>query len=107
MEETFVCPKCKSLLQTHLNFCPTCGESLHAKELSNTLTQQIIMYLGSILLAPFGLIWAIKYLRTTNKTSKRIGIIIIVLTILSFSFTIWIFLEVVKSYSSLIQTYNF
>ena len=40
------------------------------------------IYVGSILLAPLGLVWGIRYLRQSDQKSKIIGIVAIVLTLL-------------------------
>ena len=48
-------------------------------------------YIGSLLLPPLGYWWGIKYLRQTDAASKRIGILCMVITTLSFIVTsIWI-----------------
>jgi hypothetical protein len=48
-------------------------------------------YIGSILLPPLGFWWGIKYLKQNDAVSKRIGIITMVLTTISFIITsIWI-----------------
>lgn len=47
-------------------------------------------YAGSVLLPPLGFWWGIKYLKQTDAISKRIGIISMVLTAISFIATsIW------------------
>ncbi len=48
-------------------------------------------YAGSLLLPPLGFWWGWKYLKQPDAASKRIGIISIVLTAISFIVTsIWI-----------------
>jgi hypothetical protein len=41
------------------------------------------LYIKSILIPPFGILWAIKYLRQDSGKSKIVGIIAIVLTLTS------------------------
>lgn len=48
-------------------------------------------YIGSIALPPLGFWWGIKYLKQADAVSKRIGIVAMVLTAISFIITsIWI-----------------
>ena len=48
-------------------------------------------YAGSILLPPLGFWWGIKYLKQPDAVSKRIGIVSMVLTTISFIITsVWL-----------------
>jgi len=85
MEPT--CPKCHSVVDPTDFFCSTCGKKLKAKPLSTSLLTEILYYFGSVLLPPLGIWWGIKYLFQPGAASKRIGIISIVLTIVSFTLT--------------------
>ncbi len=44
-------------------------------------------YVGSLLLPPLGFWWGIKYLKQTDAASKRIGILCMVFTTISFIVT--------------------
>jgi len=81
------CPQCHVVVRPTDFFCYNCGKSLHAKLLSTSLTTEIMYYAGSILLPPLGFWWGIKYLKQSDAASKRIGIITMVLTTISFIFT--------------------
>jgi hypothetical protein len=86
-----VCPQCHVVVRPTDFFCYNCGKSLKAKPLSTSLTTEIMYYIGSILLPPLGFWWGIKYLKQPDAASKRIGIITMVLTTISFIVTsIWI-----------------
>ncbi|OGM11924.1 hypothetical protein A2Z22_01680 [Candidatus Woesebacteria bacterium RBG_16_34_12] len=45
--------------------------------------QQLLVYLESIFLPPYGIVIGIRYLRQKENKSKIVGIIAVVLTILS------------------------
>lgn len=85
MEPT--CPQCHVVVQPTDFFCANCGKSLKAKPLSTSLTTEIMYYIGSIALPPLGFWWGIKYLKQGDAVSKRIGIISMVLTAISFILT--------------------
>jgi len=59
------------------------------KFLSTTWLTQTGLYLLSVFLPPFGLWPGIKYLRNTDAHVRRVGLIVVVLTILSFVVSSW------------------
>lgn len=81
MNDPLVCPSCHVEVRATDYFCYNCGKNLKPKPLSTSLTQQILIYLGSVLLPPLGLVWGIRYLRQKDETSKVAGIISIILTV--------------------------
>ncbi|HJX46005.1 MAG TPA: hypothetical protein VJ399_02465, partial [Patescibacteria group bacterium] len=60
-----------------------CGKNLKPEPPSTSLTRQIVIYLESFFLPPYGIVIGIRYLRQGDSKSKTVGIISIVLTILS------------------------
>jgi hypothetical protein len=56
---------------------------------STSVSRQIIVYLISFFLAPLGLWYAWKYLKQEDQTSKIIGAVAIVLTLVAVALTIW------------------
>jgi len=60
------------------------------EELNTTGAKQIVIYLVSFFLPPFGLGWGFKYLKSNNKKAKKIGMVSILLTIISLILTFWI-----------------
>jgi hypothetical protein len=60
------------------------------EELNTTGAKQIVIYLVSFFLPPFGLWWGFKYLRGNNEKAKKIGIAAILLTIISLTLAFWI-----------------
>ncbi len=88
MEPT--CPKCHAKVELTDLFCATCGTNLKKAPLSTSLLTELMYYAGSILLPPLGIWWGIKYFKQGDPASKRIGMISIILTTLSFIITsIW------------------
>lgn len=79
----FLCPICQYKIQSDWYFCPNCGKNLKEAPLDVSIGKQILIYLVSFFLAPLGLGWGLKYVRSTDKKVKTVGIISIVLTVLS------------------------
>jgi hypothetical protein len=77
------CPKCNAEASEAAYFCYNCGQVLKARPESTSVSRQILIYLISFFLAPFGLAFAFKYLSQPNKKSKTIGIICIILTVVA------------------------
>lgn len=57
---------------------------------STTVAKQILIYLVSFFLPPFGLGWGFKYLKSKDEKAQKIGLIAILLTIISLILTFWI-----------------
>ncbi len=83
MENSVKCPVCHIEVKPTDYFCFNCGKNLKPKPPSTLLTQQLLVYLESIFLPPYGIFIGIRYLRQKENKSKVVGIIAIVLTILS------------------------
>lgn len=81
---------CHALISQTENFCPHCGAELKESPLSISAKRQAFIYLISFFLAPFGLGYAFKYLKQSNLQARRIGIIVIILTVLAIALMIWV-----------------
>lgn len=77
------CPKCKTGVSETAYFCYNCGQFLKSRPEDISIQKQIIIYLVSFFLAPFGLGYAFKYLKQPDKKSKTIGMISLILTVLA------------------------
>lgn len=77
------CPFCQFEVKTQDAYCPHCGKKIREVPLSSSIGKQIMIYMLSFILPPFGLWPAFKYLRQKDTKLKLIGIIAIVLTFLS------------------------
>ena len=94
------CPKCKAEVSEMACFCSNCGYSLKFRPVDTSILKQILIYFVSFFLAPFGLGYAFKYLKQSDKKSKMIGMISLVLTF----FAIITVISIVKEYVR--QTYD-
>lgn len=77
------CPSCHAAVLSAAYFCSQCGKKLKEPPLSTSPTKQIVVYLVSFFLAPFGLGYAFKYLKQPNAKARMIGIVALILTILA------------------------
>lgn len=77
------CPKCKAEVSETAYFCSNCGRSLKSRPEDISILKQILVYFISFFLAPFGLGYAFKYLKQSDKKSKTIGTISLILTALA------------------------
>lgn len=84
------CPKCKAAVSPEAYFCQNCGQVLKAKPADTGIPKQILVYLVSFFLAPFGLGFAFQYLKQPDRKSRIIGIISVSLTILAIFSTIFL-----------------
>ena len=83
-----VCPKCRAPVAAAVNFCPQCGTKLKEPLVSTSIGRQVFIYFISFFLAPFGLGFAFKYLRQSDPRARKIGVVVIILTILAIALTI-------------------
>lgn len=83
MEDTLKCPSCHIDVKQSDYFCFNCGKNLKPKPPSTTLMRQLVVYLESIFLPPYGILVGLRYLRQKENKSKVIGVLAIVLTIIS------------------------
>jgi len=65
-------------------------------------------YAGSILLPPLGFWWGIKYLKQSDAAGKRIGIVSMVLTAISFILTSIVAVDYINKITAQVgsQLYN-
>jgi len=92
-----ICSICHQPVQIEWYFCPNCGKKLKEKSLSTTWFAQIGLYCLSVFLPPLGLWPGIKYLRSIDAPARRVGFIVVVLTILSLIISIWFFNKVLNN----------
>jgi hypothetical protein len=100
MENPLECPVCHLEVRPTDYFCFNCGKNLRPKPLSTSLNRQIIIYLESFFLPPYGLIIGVRYLKQNDNSSKIVGTVAIILTVLS----ILIFVKVTHDLIAVINT---
>ncbi len=99
-----ICPACQTLNDPANKFCSNCGKQLKEAALSTTPSKQVVIYLISFFLAPLGLWWALKYIRSSNLKAKKIGWVCIILTVLSILLSIAIVGSIDGSVNSQLNT---
>lgn len=104
MNEISECSSCKYVLQSAWYFCPNCGKQFKESPLVISIPKQIVIYGVSFFLAPFGLSWGLKYVRSKDRKVKIVGIISIVLTILSVTLLIVSFKYVMDQYAATLNS---
>lgn len=87
MDGIVSCPSCHQPIEPIDYFCPKCGKKLRSRPLSTSFSSQIVLYLKTLLLPPFGLIWGYRYLHQPDTSSKLIGLITIIITVVE---TVWL-----------------
>lgn len=91
MDQSPSCSRCHSEVRSTDYYCFNCGNNLKPTPPGIDIVSQIILYSKSILLPPFGILWAMKYLKQSNNKSRVIGIAAIILTLISFIVTVKVF----------------
>ncbi|MBN1463883.1 MAG: hypothetical protein JW922_09460 [Paludibacteraceae bacterium] len=69
-------------LENDANFCSNCGIKVKNRNTQLSNRKKMIIYLGSMVLAPFSLYWFFKYFRDENN--KKVAYISLSITILAF-----------------------
>jgi hypothetical protein len=82
-QQSAICPKCHTQVRTSDYFCFNCGTNLKPVPPSTSAQAQIILYLKSILLPPFGVYWSIAYFKQKDAKSKAVGFIAIAVTLVA------------------------
>ena len=82
------CKECGHEISDEALACPNCGKPQRDKVPSVSLSRQITVYSVSLFLPPFGFWYAWKYLKQSDYTSKIIGLMATILTIISTIITI-------------------
>ena len=97
------CPTCKASTKPEWYFCPQCGKVLQEKPIHLTAGKQLLIYLVSFFLAPFGLVWGIKYVRNKDRKVKVVGIICIFLTIFALTITVGAYSVIMGKYTRMLN----
>lgn len=101
--ENISCSLCHTQLLLTWYYCPNCGKIIKEKPLEISLTKQITIYFVSFFLAPLGLGWGFKYVKSSDTKVRTIGIISIALTIISIAIMFFVFKGVIDQYAKIIN----
>lgn len=112
-----MCFVCHKNVLPEYYFCPNCGNNLHPTPLSTSIESQILLYSFSLILPMICFLFVtkwkgLKYLRSKDQKTKRIGIIACVILAVSFilaiySVTVWTQNFVQSSLDSINTDFNF
>jgi hypothetical protein len=103
MENTSFCPACQFKTESDWFFCPSCAKELKEKVPVISISKQILIYGVSFFLAPLGLGWGLKYIKSTDQKTKKVGIISIVLTVASIILMIMASKNFIDQYSKILN----
>ena len=103
MDEIMSCPVCHQPVKTTDYFCSNCGKKLKSKPPSTSIPSQIILYIKTLLLPPFGLFWGYRYLRQPDTKSKLIGLFTIIITIVE---VVWLTQITINTINTVNQQIN-
>lgn len=92
------CPRCNKPITAEANYCSYCGRPLKDAVLSTSLSRQIVIYLISFFLAPFGLGYVWKYFKQGDAKSKEIALIALILTVVAIMVMFWTTSAFMSSY---------
>ena len=101
------CPSCNAAITLKANFCSQCGKQIKEPPFSISIVKLLLVYFVSFFLAPFGLGYAFKYLRLSDKRAKRIGTMAIVLTILGITVVVLTASTFMDSFYGSLDTLDF
>ena len=100
------CKECGHEISDEALVCPNCGKPQRDKLPSVSLSRQAAVYFVSLFLPPFGLWYALKYLKQKDGKSKKIGVAALILTIISIIVTIWFAERLVNSINQTLNSVN-
>lgn len=90
------CAYCSATLPEGANFCPKCGKETAIKKMS--LFSIALALAVSLFLAPFGLVFAARYLKRPERNAKVIGILCVVFTAVSIILTLVVAKNFINTY---------
>lgn len=77
------CPSCNTAVFDTSYFCQNCGKKIRERPLSTSVARQIVIYLVSFFIPPYGLVYGVKYLRQEKESAKAVGVVAVILTLIS------------------------
>ena len=102
-----MCPVCQKEVEPNAIFCSHCGANLSEKTTPLSVGKKIRIYLLSFFLAPFGLYWFFKFLKSENPSKKTVGRNALIITILAVALMLLTGLYAINMYSKLLGSYMY
>lgn len=81
--DSTICPSCNAVVAPASYFCQNCGKKIRERPVLTSVTRQIVVYLVSFFIPPYGLVYGFRYLRQREESAKAIGVIAAILTLVS------------------------
>ncbi|MBI5448849.1 hypothetical protein HY948_00875 [Candidatus Gottesmanbacteria bacterium] len=104
MDQIIGCPVCRVTVRPADYFCFNCGKKLRVLPLGVTTGDQMKLYIGSVFLAPMGIVWGLRYLQEDGQKTKIAGIIAMSLSVITIIIVTQFAVRVVNSVNSEIST---
>lgn len=98
-----ICQKCHGQIHAEDFFCSHCGIKLKEPLVPTTIGKQLMIYLVSFFLPPFGLGFTFSYLRQKETKAQLIGWVSLILTILSIVITILTVKYLMDQYATILN----
>lgn len=83
------CKYCGALITPGTYYCSNCGKILNDPPFAISTMRIIWLSVISVLLPPFGLIPGVKYMLKNDTKATMVGLLLVILTFLSFAFMIY------------------
>lgn len=97
------CSVCHTAILPNWYFCPNCGKAFKEKPPNITVFKQVYIYAISFFLAPLGLGWGLKYIRSSDQKTRTVGMISIALTVVSILLIIMVFKNFADQYGKMLN----
>jgi hypothetical protein len=98
------CPTCDKEIKIGDIFCPHCGIKLPTSNVPLTLWQKIKIYSITVLLAPLGMYWFFKYIKSEDQEKRKVAIYVLCLTVAAVALTVGIGIYATKMYSDYLNS---
>lgn len=100
---SYICTSCSKLVTSPGKFCPFCGQPNIEQEVGVSNGEKIRIYVLSFVLAPLGLYWFFKFLKSDDKEKRKVGNIALIITILTLGITALMTTYTIDKYKQLYQ----
>lgn len=96
------CPSCNTVVTPASYFCSNCGKKIRERPLSTSVIRQIVIYMVSFFIPPYGLVYGVKYLRQEKESAKAVGVIAVILTLVSIMISMIFVISLINTMNKLL-----